>query len=127
MHSISNECNSEISHFLSALLLPTHRVITPLITHNQTHSHRYLDFGGERKRRSGSLTDVTIPGNRVESGRRSRYVDIWVDVMKNRTFSLQSCVTPQTLKPCLPVSGRFPTETMYKLKCLLTKHTHTQT
>lgn len=59
-------------------------------------------WGRKRERRIGSLTDITIPGNRVESGRRSSYADIWVDVMKSRTFSLWSCVTssnPETLPP----------------------------
>lgn len=81
-------------------------------THTHTHAlalSKTSRFWGVRARRTVSLTDITIPGNGVESGRRGRYVDIWVDVMKTRTFSLQSCVTPKTpWKPASLFLADFP-------------------
>lgn len=71
---------------------------TPASPHTLLINHPNIKIWGERQRTTGSLTNTTIPGNRVEPGRRSRSVDLWVPVMKSRSFSLQSRVTPKTLK-----------------------------
>lgn len=78
-------------------------------THTPSPSQKTSRFLGVREWRAVSLTDITIPGNGVESARRGRYADIWVDVMKTRTFSLQSCVTPiSPWKPAPVFLAEFP-------------------
>lgn len=114
MHSIFRECTSAIPNFSQRPAPASPH--TPLITHTN------ISILGVRERRIGSLTDITIPGNRVESGRRGRYVDIWVDVMKNRTFSLQSCVTPWN--PASLFLAEFPPKPHTSLN--VCTHTHPQ-
>lgn len=100
MRSLLTECNSGISSFLctSPISPPTYYLFfSCTIRHTRTE----IWVWDVRDGRTGSLTDTTIAGNTVESRRWGRYVDIWVDVMKSRTFSLLSSVTPS--KHCLPV------------------------
>lgn len=89
--------------------LPT---VLPRYTRTQTHTLALLKnvpiFGSKRVK--DSITDWHN-NSRKWSGvwGRGRYVDIWVDVMKTRTFSLQCCVTPKTpRKPASLFLAEFP-------------------
>lgn len=97
MCSMLKEFDSGTSNFVRTLILPSCRVITPLMSH--THTYRL------RERRTGSLNDKTIWGIRVESGRRGTQVDVFVDVMKSKTFPLRSSdpSTPPFPKNNLPL------------------------
>lgn len=99
--------NASLEFPIFSVRLPSaHRCITAFIHAQSGTLVPKSWFWDVRERRIRSLTDTTIAGNTVESWRRGRYVDIWVDVMKSRTFSLWSSVTPKlppplgTLPPC---------------------------